>query len=73
MLKKILLFITFLAVSQAQVPCENYWKYIRGGTGEGVQGLVTIHPSNSAEHRFKILLSVASKLPSVSIQKNITT
>lgn len=66
MIEKFLIFFTFFVLSHALVPCDNYWSYIQGGGNEGVQGMITYVPGQGTEHIFKILLSVGSKLPSVS-------
>lgn len=66
MLKKFLIIFTFLSFAHAQAQCNNYWQYVKGDNNDGLQGIVTFPPQSVSEHKIKILLSVGSKLVSVS-------
>lgn len=66
MLEKFLIICTILSLAQAQAQCNDYWKYIKGNGNDGIQGVITLPPQGVTEHKIKIMLSVGSKLASVS-------
>lgn len=67
--REILLRFCFLTLVFAQNPCSNYWKYVR--SQNQIQGLLTFyHNQRITEHHLRVVLSLGSKLPSVSIQWN---
>lgn len=62
-----IVFVILPAMAITQTPCSNYWQYVR--QSKQVEGLLTLrHDSRYSNHHVRITLTVAARLPSVSIQ-----
>jgi hypothetical protein len=65
----LILVLLFRSFTEAQQKCENFWSYAK--EIDQIVGKITFSLGNSADHKLKINLSVASKLSSVKITNNI--
>lgn len=70
MLKQTIIIFLLCAIIAAQESCSNYWQYARGP--EEIEGVVTVaYDKSFTDHHIKVILTVTSRLPSVSYAKII--
>lgn len=65
MLRYLIISLTLCSFCES---CNNFFKYIRGENG-GTEGLITFRPQRVPEHNLKVVLTIAAKLPTVSLKK----
>lgn len=63
MLKKLLTLCALITFAKAQKDCSKYWQYV--DQSNEIQGLVTIPPENSQEHKLRVQLTIVGKISSV--------